>query len=202
MRLIVQEALRRAYAGPDTVEMIAKRHDLSPRTVNRFWESEKTSGRLANRPRPHFAKHVTAPVALGVDPVDIDFHDPDDAAVLMPTADHDALLIALRDAHAGDRLRGVNDEMPLALLQIESCDRDAHYMPSPQRVIAFQRGRDAYVTAKMSTPPAPSDCVYARVGRTWHLLAGLAFIAGPFLAFAAAQQFAAQFGLLHRGKTS
>lgn len=201
MRMIVQDALRRAYAGPDTVEVIAKRHDLSPRTVNRFWESEKASQRLSNRPRPHFAKHVTVPVALGVDPVDIDFDDPDDAAVLMPTAEHDALLIALRDSHGRDSLRGINDEMPLQLLEIERRDDFCRYSPSPARVRDFQRGRDAYARAKMAEPPAPSNCVYARVGRAWWLLCGVAMMAGPFLAFSAAQDWVRQFGAMHTRKS-
>ncbi|UZE51099.1 hypothetical protein ONR75_11060 [Rhodopseudomonas sp. P2A-2r] len=189
----MQDALRAAYVGPDTVEVIATRHLISPRTVNRFWESEKLAGRLSNRPRPHFAKHVTVPIALVVDPVDADFGDGD----VQPT-DSTAARAALVAAHGNDPLRGINDEMPAHTLEIERRDRDGHYTPSPSRLVDFQKGRDAYARSKMAEPPAPSNFIYARVGRAWWIMQGLAMLAGPFLAFPAAQEWTRKFGTYHK----
>jgi hypothetical protein len=200
MRQAAQDALRAAYAGRDKVEVIAKRHGVSPRTVNRFWESEKLEGRLPNRPRPHFAKHVTVPIAFGIDPVDAAFDWPDVIAA-MPTAQHDALLIALISAHGRDPLRGINDEMPLQLLEIERRDDFCRYAPSRKRVVDFQRGRDAYARSKMAEPPAPSNVIYARVGRAWWIVQRLAMLAGPFLAFPAAQEWTRKFGTYHKKAT-
>jgi hypothetical protein len=200
--------LRRAWFGPLSAEEIAKRHQCaSAQSLRNFWQREKSAGRLPkNTARPHFEERTTiAPqVALGIDPVDIEFDDPTldgvDQAPRLPHAD--PLLLALQREHGHEKIRGINDEMPSQLLMIEAGDEYQRFTPSPSRVREFQRGRDAYVASRMNEKPAPSNCVYARIGRAWWVLCAMSIISAPFLTFEAVQEWGRHRGMIHKGKSA
>lgn len=61
----VEDALRDAWHGPLPLRALARRHRLTPRAVQYFWEGEKAAGRLPAGARPHFAantSYATAPL--------------------------------------------------------------------------------------------------------------------------------------------
>lgn len=155
----VANKMRAAWFGPETGAAIAAAFKISKITLQRFWRDERSGGRLPAGARPHFlvpSKHLLVPVLPEtvaeagelVDDLDGDLDCEIDGQTAR--AGCDALLALLRKHHGRDRLRGVNDEMPLHTMEIERLDKAGVYTPSRSRVRDFQRGRDAYVAAHLS----------------------------------------------------
>jgi hypothetical protein len=64
-----ERLLREAWSGPLSHEEIAKRFNLRPASVRKFWQREKKAGRLpVNKPRPHFVNSTTIVAAACVPP--------------------------------------------------------------------------------------------------------------------------------------
>jgi hypothetical protein len=178
--------LREAWHGTLTAAEVAKKHRMaSEQTVFNFWSSEKRAGRLPQHSR---VKNV-APVVCD-----------EEGDTIFCIGDVDPYLAALKAVHGGERVRGINDEMPLQLLMIEKGDKEGRYTPSVSRLRDFRRGRDAYVAGKMATPPAPSKATYASLvtngARRWWLLVKQARAAGPFAVFSDAVRHARKHNLV------
>jgi hypothetical protein len=152
----VANKMRAAWFGSETGAVAAAAFNISKRTLQRFWRCEQSGGRLPAGERPQFlvpAKHLLVPVlpetpaaAEGDDDLDDVEGDIDNACLRVGS---DMLLALLRKHHGTDRFRGVNDEMPLIITETERFDRAGIYTPSRSRVRDFQRGRDAYVGARI-----------------------------------------------------
>lgn len=140
----IARKLRAEWHGPLSVAALAAAFKLATSTIRAFWADERSGGRLPAHPepRPHFAKR-SAPVEEIATAEDDDIKPRD-------LQDRGDLLARLRKYHGTDRLRGVNDEIPLQTLEIERLDKTGIYTPSRSRVRDFQRGRDAYVAAHLS----------------------------------------------------
>lgn len=164
--------LRAAWYGPMTADAVARRfHQSSARAVRRFWETEKSAGRLPDAPRPHFVDcaAATAPVAdvaidigLAVDrAADLALDreiavaeansdnpmDPRYAAAVYGcrVSDHDPLLARLIAVHGKDARRAVDDDCAAIL------DRryDARgVMPSRAALHVIARNYDRIVTTR------------------------------------------------------
>jgi transcriptional regulator with XRE-family HTH domain len=103
MREAKLNRLREAYMGALTLREIARANGVGEKWLERFWRDERAAGRIANMPRPHFAKFCKPAAALIVEAVEADIAADDDAPIGEPNPRFErecgALLDALRRHH-------------------------------------------------------------------------------------------------------
>jgi hypothetical protein len=100
MREAKQKRLRDAYMGPLTLREVARANAVGEAWLERFWRNERIEGRIANVPRPHFAKFCKPAAALIVE-ADTALDDDTPIADPNPRFEREsaALLDALRQHH-------------------------------------------------------------------------------------------------------
>lgn len=139
MREAKKIRLRHAYFGPLTLREIAKANAVGEKMLERFWREEKLAGRIANVPRPHFAKYC-AP-APAPEPVLVEADDIADVSGETPIGDFnrrferesDEMVEALRRHHPDTHGRHL---APAAWLRF-----DAKGMPTPSHVMLMRMCR-------------------------------------------------------------
>jgi hypothetical protein len=146
MREAKRIKLRHAYFGPLTLREIARANAVGEKMLERFWRDEKAAGRLANAPRPFFAKFCqpdpapAAEVALDAGDDALGF-DADETPIgqhnRVCKTECDALLAAMRKHHVD---RPAAHCVPEAWLRF-----DLKGMPTPPHAMLMTmcRMRDA-----------------------------------------------------------
>lgn len=142
--------IRRAWYGTGSADTIAERYGVTAITIRRFWNAEKSAGRLPrDDQRPHFAKQAAGEWFEGIDSPKA-MHEKNRASC-------DASLAALRAAHGDDP--PVLHVMPATFLAAETIVKPGALDPGAHEIVArlilphlkgFFRLRDKMVRALLN----------------------------------------------------